>query len=143
MIRSLTIGVFALMFSQAANAQQTKPAAAPTNAADPAAAMFKAWDRNGDGQLSLVEFRSGWQAAQTVAKAQAALRRQFAAIDANHDRMIDAGEYANLLLIKESGKSAPPLAGFDADGNGKLGFDEYVKLVETLAPQQSGKGTTK
>ena len=141
MIRLLATGALALALSQAANAQQGKPApaqAAPS--ADPAAAMFKAWDKNGDGQLSLVEFRGGWQQAQAVAKAQTALARQFAALDANHDRAIDTGEYGNLLLVKNAGKAAPPLARFDANGNGKLEFAEYVKLVETLAPQEAHKG---
>jgi hypothetical protein len=142
MIRFFTVGVLALSLSQAAQAQQGKPAAAPQAqaAADPAAAMFKAWDKNSDGQLSLVEFRSGWQQAQAVAKTQAALGRQFATLDANHDRAIDAGEYGNLLLVKNAGKAAPPLARFDGNGNGRLEFAEYVKLVETLAPQEAHKG---
>jgi len=67
-----------------------------------------------------------------------------AAIDANHDRGIDASEYGNLVLVKNAGKGAPPLARFDADGNGKLAFPEYVKLVEALAPRQAaGPGATK
>ena len=138
MIRLLATGVLALVLSQTVHAQQGKPVATPQAqaTADPAAAMFKAWDKNSDGQLSLMEFRAGWLQAQAVAKTQAALGRQFAALDANHDRAIDAGEYGNLLLVKNAGKAAPPLARFDANVNGKLEFVEYVKLVETLAPQQ-------
>lgn len=145
MIRLLATGVFAFFLSQAAYAQQGKPAPAQKAqaAADPAAAMFKAWDKNSDGQLSLTEFRAGWQQAQTVAKTQAALGRQFAALDANHDRAIDAGEYGNLLLVKNAGKAAPPLARFDANADGKLEFAEYVKLVETLAPQQEARKEAK
>lgn len=124
---------------------QAKPAApAPAAAAaDPAAAMFKAWDKNNDGQLSLVEFRTGWEQAQAVARAQIALRRQFASLDTNHDGAIDSSEYGNLALIKQAGKAAPPLARFDANGNGKLEFAEYLKLVEALAPQPAAKGAGK
>jgi hypothetical protein len=43
------------------------------------------------------------------------------------------------MLVKNAGKAAPPLARFDADGDGKLEFAEYVRLVETLAPQQQAR----
>lgn len=120
---------------------QNKPVPPAPPRPDPAAATFKAWDKNADGQLSLVEFRAGWEQAQAELRVQQALRRQFAALDANHDGAIDASEYGNLLLIKQAGKAAPPLARFDANGNGKLEFVEYVKLVEALAPRQdAGKG---
>lgn len=138
MIRRLAAAVLVLCLAQSATAQQDKPAAP-----DPAATAFKAWDRNADGQLSLVEFRAGWQQAQTAGKIQATLRRQFATLDANYDNAIDAAEYGNLLLIKQAGKAAPPLARFDGDGDGKLDFTEYAKLVETLAPHEAGKGAKK
>jgi Ca2+-binding EF-hand superfamily protein len=101
--------------------------------------MFKVWDTSDDGQLSPAEFRAGWQRLQAAAKAQAALERQFAVLDADRDHVIGAGEYANLALVRDAGKSAPPLARFDANGDGKLQFAEYVKLVETLAPQQQAR----
>jgi Ca2+-binding EF-hand superfamily protein len=137
MNRFLATGVLAFAFSQAAHAQQGAPAPAPAPATTkPAVVMFKAWDKSGDGQLSLVEFHAGWQQVQAVAKAKAALDHQFAVIDANRDRAIDVDEYGNLLLVKGADKAAPPLARFDANRNGKLEFIEYVRLVETLAPRQ-------
>lgn len=136
MIRLLAMGALALAFSHAVRADEGKPAPVP---ADPAATMFKAWDRNGDAQLSLTEFRAGWQQTQALAKARAALGRQFATIDANHDRAIDASEYRNLLLVKKAGNAAPPLARFDADRNGRLEFAEYVNLVETLTRPQPAR----
>jgi hypothetical protein len=123
--------LLALLLVQPAHAAQA--GAGP--AADPSAALFKAWDTDGDGRLSPSEFRAGREHAQALARAQAALARQFAAIDANRDRAIDAGEYARLVLIRQAGKAAPPLARFDADGDGGLAFSEYVKLVEALAPR--------
>ena len=128
------ISVLALLVAQSAQGAQGGAAAGDTDAA-----MFKAWDKNGDGQLSPAEFRAGREEAKAVARAQAALARQFAAMDANHDRAIDAGEYGHLLLVKDAGKAAPPLARFDADGDGWLEFVEYVRLVETLAPRHAAR----
>jgi hypothetical protein len=118
---------------------QAAPAAAP--AADPAAAAFKAWDKDRDGKLSLVEFRAGWQQVQRAAETQARLRHQFAAVDTNKNGAIDAPEYGSLLLVKQAGKNAPQMSVFDANKDAKLGFPEYVKLVQALAPQEARDGT--
>ncbi|TCT25217.1 EF-hand domain-containing protein [Thermomonas haemolytica] len=144
-VRSLALLLAGLLPAALLQAQTKPVAPAPATATpDPVAATFKAWDKNGDGQLSLVEFRAGWEQMQAALRVEQALRRQFAAIDANHDGAIDASEYGNLVLIKQAGKAAPQLARFDANGDGKLEFAEYVKLVQTLAPQQdAGKGGKK
>ena len=131
------ISLLALLVAQAAQGAQGGAAA------DADAAVFKAWDKNGDGQLSPAEFRAGREQAQTVARAQVGMARQFAADHANHERAIDAGGYRNLLLVKDAGKAAPPLARFDADGDGWLEFVEYVRLVETLAPHRATRGHAK
>ena len=146
---SLTALVLAMLMVQGVHAQSRKSAtaaapAAPAPAAkDMAAETFKQWDKNADGQLSLPEFRAGWQQAQAAVQLQAQLRRQFATLDANHDGAIDASEYGNLVLIKNAGKNAPPLARFDANADGKLEFGEYLKLVEALAPKEATKGAAK
>lgn len=141
MIRLVATSALALAFSHAVWAEEGKPAPVP---ADPAATMFKAWDKNGDAQLSLAEFRAGWQRTQAVARTRAALGRQFATLDANHDGAIDASEYGNLLLVKKAGNAAPPLARFDADHNGRLEFAEYANLVGTLTrPQPAREGARK
>ena len=146
---SLTALVLAMLMAQGVHAQSRKSAtaaapAAPAPAAkDMAAETFKQWDKNADGQLSLPEFRAGWQQAQAAAQLQVQLRRQFATLDANHDGAIDASEYGNLVLIKNAGKNAPPLARLDANADGKLEFGEYLKLVETLAPKEATKGAAK
>ena len=113
-------------------------AQAGTQAASiPAAdATFKAWDTDHDGVLSQAEFRQGWSSARHRAeerKVEASLRAQFDKVDANHDGAIDAGEYGGLLLIQRAGKSAPPLATFDRNGDRRLAFDEYMALVSRLA----------
>jgi len=121
---------------------QTKPVAPASVKAqpNPADAAFTAWDKDRDGSLSLQEFRTGWQQARQELQMQARLRQQFAVIDANKNGAIEASEYGNLFLIKQAGKSAPPLATFDANKDGKLQPVEYVKLVSTLAPQEAAQG---
>ncbi len=124
--------------SPAANAP---PQARP--AADPAADAFRAWDKDRDGNLSLVEFRAGWQQVQRVAETQARLRQQFATVDVNKNNAIDPGEYGSLLLVKQAGKSAPQMSVFDGNRDGKLEFTEYLRLVQALAPKDAAKGAAK
>ncbi|MBV2209118.1 MAG: hypothetical protein KUL77_06105 [Thermomonas sp.] len=145
MNKFLVMSVLALGVWQTGHAQ-TKAKSAPTAQAaeDSSEMLFKAWDKNSDGQLSETEFKAGWEHAQQLARTQMALRRQFSILDANHDGGIDATEYGNLVLIKNAGKNAPPFARFDANANAKLEFAEYLKLVEALAPQQANaKGAKK
>lgn len=133
--------VVALLAVAAATAQaQQRAADAPAAPAGPGAAVFKAWDRNGDGALTPAEFDAGWRQAQDAARARMALQRRFAALDRNHDGAIDAGEYRDLALARDPGGASLPLARFDASGNGALDFAEYVALVGTLAPQREAGG---
>ncbi len=123
---------------------QTKPAVAPAIAQpNPADAAFSAWDADHNGSLSQQEFRTGWLQARQVMQLQARLSKQFALIDANKSGAIEASEYGNLVLIKEAGKSAPPLATFDTNKDGKLQPAEYLKLVSTLAPKEAAKGKSR
>lgn len=138
-------GAMLLIGVQTAVAQSAAPQAKPaqaTAAQDPAGEAFKAWDKDRNGSLSLVEFRTGWQQVQRVAEVQARLRHQFGTVDANKNNAIDPAEYGNLTLVKNAGAKAPQMSVFDANRDGKLVFGEYVKLVQTLAPE-AGKGAAK
>lgn len=124
-----------LAFAPAMVLAQASPAAAPQE--PPADAMFRAWDSNKDGSLSKEEFRAGWAGLRqrAAANAEARLRVQFDRADANDDQGIDANEYRSLLLVRRAGDAAPPLARFDASKDGKLQFEEYLVLVQELAPR--------
>ena len=123
-------------------AARPAPATQARPAQDPAADAFKAWDKDRNGSLSLVEFRTGWQQVQRAAELQARLRHQFGTVDANKNDAIDPAEYGNLKLVQNAGAKAPQMSVFDANRDGKLGFGEYVKLVQALAPD-AGKAAAK
>ncbi len=96
-------------------------------------AVFKAWDRDGNGALSKDEFESGYANLRRAGELQDRLRHQFGVVDANDNGAIDVGEYGNLLLVRQAGKSAPPLSTFDANSNQRLEFAEYVVLVRRMS----------
>ena len=142
---ALTGGMLQLGAQQAAAqsaAAKPAPATQARPAQDQAADAFKAWDKDGNGNLSLVEFRTGWQQVQRAAELQARLRHQFGTVDANKNDAIDPAEYGNLKLVQNAGAKAPQMSVFDANRDGKLGFGEYVKLVQALAPD-AGKAAAK
>lgn len=123
-------------------AQQSKPAApAPVNAeAARAEAAFAAWDIDHNGSLSQQEFRNGWLQVRRTSQLKAQIRRQFMAVDGNKNGAIDPSEYSTLILIKNAGKSAPPLSTFDANNDAKLQLGEYLTLVQRLAPREAAAG---
>ena len=140
-IIAMTLVTLALVSQAGITVAQTKPAATPIKAQpNPADATFASWDTDHNGSLSPQEFRTGWLQARQVMQLQARLSKQFELIDANKSGAIEAAEYGNLVLIKQAGKSAPPLATFDTNKDGKLQPAEYLKLVSTLAPQEAAKG---
>lgn len=112
-------------------AAQNKPAAEPVRRAASAEDMFAAWDKDKSKSLSLDEFKAGW-ANVMQANAVMRLQGQFRAHDANKSGFIEATEFANLPIIKQSGKSAPMMSAYDANGDQKLDFKEYISLVETM-----------
>ena len=152
--RLLLIGAVATSFlamcfppsaaAQAAPTSKPKPAqaAAPAQQVPPEIdTAFQAWDVDHNGTLSLQEFRNGWLVLRRTAEMQARLREQFHKLDANGNEALEASEYANLVLVKQAGKSAPPLSAFDANKNQRLEFGEYVELIRRLATQPSAPAT--
>ena len=137
-------GLVVLLSIGAADAQTTAPRPAPASkpstaaAANPQAvppevdAAFAAWDADRNGTLTLQEFRNGWMVLRRASQMQARLRGQFNTIDVNRNGAIDANEYANLLLVKKAGKSAPALATFDANRNQRLEFPEYIEFIKRM-----------
>lgn len=125
-----------------APAARAATAAAPSAAAPGQAAsaekLFSTWDKDRNKQLTLEEFRTGWEEAR-MANMLGRLEEQFRAADTNRNSALEAAEYANLPLIKRGGPNAPALSAFDANKNNSLDFKEYLTLVQT-ALKQAGQG---
>ncbi|MCI4568310.1 hypothetical protein [Lysobacter sp. CFH 32150] len=98
--------------------------------------LFGALDTNKDKALSLQEFQAGYAGLQRAIALEVRLREQFRTVDADRSGAIEAGEYANLVLVKQAGAAAPGLAAFDANKNQKLEFVEYLTVVHRLAASQ-------
>lgn len=139
-------GGMILLGARVATAQTVPANVKPTQAVaaqDPAGEAFKGWDKDRNGSLSPVEFRTGWQQVQRVAEVQARLRHQFGTVDADKNGAIDPAEYSGLVLVRQAGRNAPQMSVFDANRDGKLAFGEYVKLVQTLSAKDAAKGAAK
>lgn len=107
---------------------------------------FTAWDTDGNGVLSRLEFENGWKSIRRLRRDhRQALRKRFDEMDANRNRAIDPDEYRRLTLIQHAGRAAPPLSDFDTNGNGRLEFDEYMALVrrQSAAGMAAGHGRGK
>lgn len=129
--------IAALLVATAAQAQATTPAKTPATQATPAApvdeadTLFARWDTDHNGVLSPEEFRVGWHQLQATAELHR-LHEQFTAMDADKNGCLNAAEYARLELIRNAGKSAPPMAMFDTEKNQCLDFKEYVNVVDYM-----------
>jgi hypothetical protein len=83
-----------------------------------ASAALKTLDKNGDGQLTEDEYLPPRPAGDTGAPPRHHPRPAIiAALDANHDGVIDAGEIAN---------APAALKTLDKNGDGQLTRDEYI-----------------
>jgi Ca2+-binding EF-hand superfamily protein len=115
-----------------------RPASPQPGQAATAEQLFSTWDKDRNKQLTLEEFRTGWEEAR-MSNMLGRLEEQFRASDSNHNGALDPAEYANLPVIKRSGATAPPMSTFDANKNNSLDFKEYLTLVQA-AVKQNGAG---
>ena len=144
---------FALAGSLAIAASATAQTSTPTPAATPAPAaaaparsngpspgdgqaatadqLFAAWDKDKNRTLTLDEFKNGWESAREQ-NIMGRLEAQFRTADKDKSGLIEAGEFANLPLIKRAGSGAPPMSAFDANKDQKLDFKEYLDLVPAM-----------
>lgn len=139
---SVAAGLLLMMGTSLAAAQTAAPdPGRPAGRRAPAAtdAAFTALDTSKDGMLSRQEFQAGYPGLTRVVALEFRLRDQFQTLDADKSGAVEAGEYANLELVKRAGKSAPALSGFDANRNQKLEFAEYVAAVRQLSARTASE----
>ena len=90
-------------------------------------------DANEDGEISLEEFITGATKFEQIA-AEEKLKEAFALFDKDNDGFIDAPELLNALSFLpnfdiETAQSA--LEAHDANGDGKMDYDEFKEFVST------------
>ena len=142
--------VLAGSFVVAAGAMAQTSTAAPASAPAPTAAapartgpspgdgqaataeqLFASWDKDKNRMLSQEEFKNGWESAREQ-NILGRLEAQFRAADKDKSGLIEAGEFANLGLIKRAGSGAPPMSAFDLNKDQKIDFKEYLDLVPAM-----------
>ena len=133
-LAAIAVGVLAAMSPVPAAAAQSAPAAGD--------AVFDAWDADLNGVLSRAEFEDG-RRAMVQRNVAARLRAQFDKLDRNGDDSLDGAEYATLALVMQAGKDAPAMGAFDANGDKRLQFEEYVSSVRALVAAARQPGGTK
>lgn len=102
---------------------------------------FDAWDADRNGVLSRAEFDNGWRAL-VGRGVEARLHSQFDKLDRNDDGGLDGAEYASLALVLQAGKDAPALDTFDANGDKRLQFNEYIASIRALVAVNRKPGRT-
>ncbi len=112
---------------------QTAPAAPAAGARQEAAtpeSTFNRWDKDKNKNLSLDEFKAGWQEVQATNMLRK-LHGNFVAMDTNKSGGLEATEFSNLGLVKNT-KPAPQFATYDVDKNQKIEFKEYVAMIKAI-----------
>ncbi len=115
-------------------ATQANATAKPAPAAQQgpnADALFIRWDTDKNKTLSIEEFKAGWQEIQ-LGVILRKLYANFVAMDTDKSGGLEAAEYANLELVRKAGNTAPMMAFYDIDKNGKLDFKEYSRVVTAM-----------
>merc|ERR1712203_1262469 len=80
-------------------------------------ALMKSLDKNHDGIVSELEMTSKHEMA-------------FKALDKNNDGYISKAEFANLAKTLPKDKVDAVMAKFDKDGDGKLDYEEFKKMIQ-------------
>lgn len=115
-------------------ASLTAPAHCASAVAAPSGGtVFDALDTDHDQQLSRQEFQAGYAGLQRAFEVEQRLRDQFRSLDTDRSGALEAGEYAQLVLVRQAGAKAPPHTAFDADRSGGLDFGEYLAVVRALS----------
>lgn len=100
--------------------------------------LLAAWDADGDGKVTLEEFKKFVEAAQK-AKAE-----QAAKLDTNGDKVLSVDEIKGLKQIGgDEAKAKALLEGLDDDGDGKVILEEFARFRNLTQLPPPSKGARK
>ena len=101
--------------SKPAGGEESAPDAATSEQADPWASLLGSIDTNGDGAISLDEFKSQSDGSR------------FQGLDANRDKLLSVAEFTrHMTAPEEIVKAQERFKAKDADADGSLTVEEYT-----------------
>ena len=98
------------------------------------ARVFKAFDKNGDGRLSIEEVKEGYLEHYGRLISDAEVEKMFAAVDTDGSGFIDYSEFVvaamNEQQLTTNDKLAAAFKMFDKDGSGIITADEIKEVLQ-------------
>ena len=100
---------------------------------DSLARVFKAFDTNGDGKLSMEEVKVGYETHYGITMSDEEIERMFRSVDSDNSGFIDYSEFVvaamNEKQLTSNDKLQAAFNMFDKDGSGVISSDEIKDVL--------------
>ncbi|KAL0396694.1 UNVERIFIED_CONTAM: Calmodulin-like protein 30 [Sesamum calycinum] len=105
--------------------------------------VFDKFDANGDGKISLEEYKQALKVLGGGATTTAEAAKSFRVADADGDGFIDLEEFSKVYSSDGGAKSGDIQAAFrvfDSDGDGKISAEELMEVLKRMGERCSLEG---